>query len=327
MINNGLQDNNVNSSLGHTPSGSTKEYIITNLIMLASILLGNMFSPELGVISIMGCFIVLTARQRTFRVMLSGVLSALAQSTLIVVAWTMSAAAWGLLMLIVVAAAVAMGMMLRMRKKIVNILTVGVITYLIGIMLTILGMQIATDGVINFYSMTGYMFDFVNQYIAEMSTAGIMGTTDKNIIFTYFVSMMPSMIIYMFVSLSYFAFLLARAVLRRMDPQRYNYFQPFSKLRADKVSAVVFVVLLIGFFISTDSVIKTTLLNLLILIGGFMWLCGLSVAVFFVNRSKSVIVRILGYTILIFVLYFIMFLGVADAYMDLRRLNKTDKQE
>ena len=93
------------------------------------------------------------------------------------------------------------------------------------------------------------------------------------------------------------------------------------------VAVIVFFI--ISLFVS--GIFARALVNLVVILAFFLFVCGFSTACFFVKRIRRRPVRILVFVILFMTIfitsYLFMFVGFIDAFLNIRRIGQGPKPE
>ena len=116
---------------------------------------------------------------------------------------------------------------------------------------------------------------------------------------------------------------LSRSYCRKRGRTDFEYMTPFISVKADKLSAIVFMITVVMAFLTTDQ-LMVVFLNLVLICGAGMMICGFSVIAFYLQtRIKKWSVRLLLYIVILFIpsaLFLLVLLGIIDAFADLRHI-------
>ena|GEM_PF-3608931 len=292
-----------------------KEYIISLGIMLAIVLVESfLWLQPLYIIAISACLICMAARFSPMQTVAAAVLLCAAEIMLY-------AAFRDRIGIFTVIPSVIIGVFLRKKRNMASILIGGLVGYILS----------AAAMVFIYNTFIGQIDVFAKVYAMLKTTADqaaeIMGSDAEQAqkTFSLIIKILPSIAICGIAAVSYFSFLASRAVLKRIDSE-YNCFKPFTTMRSDKFSAIIFVVLFISNMFVNGDTVSVVLLNLFVLIGAMLWLCGLSVIWFYIKRARSAFGKTIAIIALVCATPFIMYtqvgLGCADALFNFRKLGK-----
>lgn len=138
-----------------------------------------------------------------------------------------------------------------------------------------------------------------------------------------FMSVLPALLLSAMVAFSYIASALCLTVLKRRNSEYIFVYRPFSCIKADKTCAVILTIAFAASLI-TGGVVARTLVNVVIILSLFMFVCGVSVMYFVAKRIRRAPVRLIIYIILATMLLLastvFMFIGFIDAFINIRRI-------
>ena len=150
------------------------------------------------------------------------------------------------------------------------------------------------------------------------------------LIYEVFMSLLPSMFVCGTALVTYGAVYICVSVIKRRDTSYFGVYRPFCCIRADKMCILAGVFILVFSFMSEGLILKT-LINMLVVLTGFLFVCGISTISFFARKIKNKAVRIIVYILMIFgfiaVSSLYLFVGVIDAFINIRGLKEPGKQE
>ena len=140
------------------------------------------------------------------------------------------------------------------------------------------------------------------------------------------IALLPSMLVSIMAAISYVIFYITTFVLKKCDSSYQHIHKPFSEIKADKSCVFAFVIFFIA-SLFTDGVISSTLVNIVMILGFFLFVCGASAITFFAKRVKNRVARIFVYVLIAFSMAFtstmFMFVGFIDTFSNSRRANKS----
>ena len=226
--------------------------------------------------------------------------------------------------------AVALAYALRKKKSLLFVVSVGAAGELVAAALLFLTAMAAAGGLDALLAQLNEVTGVFESTIAEMMNAYQLPAEVGTMYLQVFTAILPAMILCMMASYSYIIFYLSNAVLKRRDVSYRGLYRPFSEIRADKscvIAAVVFFI--VKLFVS--GIVASAVANIVIILVFFLFVCGFSVACFWVKRVQQKPFRVVLYILLFFTMpvtaNFLVFLGLVDAFFNLRRLGTGQSPE
>ena len=137
--------------------------------------------------------------------------------------------------------------------------------------------------------------------------------------------LLPSVLMCAMASLSYLVFYICVWCLKKRDNSYVGVYRPFSEIKADKACVLAIAVFFMASMV-LDGIVAKTLVNIVVILMFFMFVCGLSSMVFVIKRVRSRIGKICAYILLIVSAFttssMFIFIALIDAFADFRRLEK-----
>lgn len=141
--------------------------------------------------------------------------------------------------------------------------------------------------------------------------------------YNMFSAIAPSFVIIALTVNAYAVVWICLRALFRKDKSYMSSYRPFSCIRANAICVIAAAICFIMSMFAGEMVSKA-LMNVVIVIGFFMFVCGISVVYFFAERlpalTARVIVYILLYTAAFAASSLFMFIGIIDVFINVRRL-------
>lgn len=229
------------------------------------------------------------------------------------------------------------GYCMKNRCRYYTTLLAGVITVLFGFLIEILMMNwLAGQNVIltvldqSIQMVRGTLSAYMEALgdsgaLSEVLSNGLEQT--KNTILSYF----PAIMIFISAAVGYIIVSSCIFFMNRLRAMKYEYVR-FYMIKIPKSMCIVACVLMLISFFSYDSTMATLALkNVTVVLIGALAVDGMSTVDFTLRRKIRsgymrfgiyMLVLIFGYFILSMILYLLMFLGVLDAYLDIRLLRR-----
>lgn len=232
--------------------------------------------------------------------------------------------------LICVPLAAGLAYAMRKRKGMLFAVSAGVAGELVSVLLLYLAGVAAAGGAEAFHAqISGYwsqMQATMDEMLAAYQIPSELGAAYQQM----FLSLVPAIVICMGASFSYLAFYFCNLVLKRRDVSYVGIYRPFSEIKADKSCVIAIIVFfVISLFVS--GIFARALVNLVVILAFFLFVCGFSTACFFVKRIRSKPLRIVTFVILFMTIfatsYLFMFVGFMDGFINIRRIGQGPKPE
>lgn len=226
--------------------------------------------------------------------------------------------------------AVAIAYALQKKKSLLFVVSVGAAGELLAMGLLFLTAMVAAGGWDALLAQINELAGVVEASLTEVLDAYQLPAEVGTMYFQVFTALLPAMLLCMMASYSYIIFYLCNTVLKRRDTSYRGLYKPFCEIRADKscvIAAVVF--FLVKLFVS--GIVASAVANIVIILMFFLLVCGFSVVCYWVKRVQLKPFRIALYILLFFTLpvtaNFFVFLGLTDAFFNLRRLGPGQSPE
>jgi len=297
---------------------NAKGYIVSLTILFSAIIAGYLLGLELlYILAVSACLIFITARYAPLQSVIAAALCYAAEATLY-------ASPIGWIGVLTIIPSITMGVLLRRKRTMPAILVGG----LVGYILSVGGMLLAFQYVFDMqWNLQAEIFALFSESIKNVSETYGGDTQLQQEMLSLITKILPAVAIFCVAAVSYFSFLIARAALRRTE-DGFDYFKPFTAIRADKVSTIVFIILFISNMFVNNDTVSVVLLNMFILIGAMLWLCGLSLAWFYIQHFRSALARVFAVAVLVLASPIIMYtqigLGCIDAFFNFRTRKKAE---
>ena len=232
--------------------------------------------------------------------------------------------------LICVPLAAGVAFAVRKKKSLLFAVSAGVAGELVSVLLLYLAGIVAAGGAAAFHAQIGGYWSEMQAMMDEMFAAYQIPSEIGMAYQQMFLSLVPAIAICMAASFSYLAFYFCNLFLKRRDVSYVGVYRPFSEIKADK-SCVVAVIVFFIISLFASGIFARALVNLVVILAFFLFVCGFSTACFFVKRIRSKPVRILVFVILFMTIfitsYLFMFVGFIDAFLNIRRIGQGPKPE
>ena len=226
--------------------------------------------------------------------------------------------------------AAALAFAVQQRKGLLFTVSAGVVGEIVAAILLFLSAAWAAVGVDAFFAQIGSVWAEVQEQMAQMLAVYEIPSEVGVMYQQMFLSLLPAMAVCMMAACSYFAFYLCGVALRRRAAAYAGICRPFSELKADK-SCVFAVVIFFVVSLFVSGVFAKALVNIVVILAFFLFVCGFSVICFFVKRIQNKPLRVAAFVVLFLTLfvtsYLFLFVGFVDAFLNIRRLFKEQGSE
>lgn len=232
--------------------------------------------------------------------------------------------------LVCVPLAAALAFAIRRKKGLLFTVSAGVVGEIAAAILLFLSAAWAAGGFDAFYAQIGGVWAEVQEQMAQMLAAYEIPAEVGTMYQQMLLALLPAMAICMMAACSYFAFYLCSVALRRRDAVYAGICKPFSELKADKSCVFAVVIFFVGSLFAS-GVFAKALVNIVVILAFFLFVCGFSVICFFVKRIQNKPLRVVAFIILFLTLfvtsYLFLFVGFVDAFLNIRKLSKKQGSE
>lgn len=298
---------------------TVQEYVIYNLIMMAAIALGLYlgFASVLFFVVVPACLALVAVRFRVWYTAAS-VAICVALPSLLTMTLFLDVAFFA------VPSALLMALMLRQRRGLTAVLSMGVAGGLVSVLSLYLAGMLLGEASPEYANLAKTLFETMHTAVMDNAATAGLDAELAEIYYQTFVGMLPALLLCVLAFFASLTFALVRPVLQRRDAS-YGYFRTLDMLRADRVSAIVFAAcaLLSGF---VGGIVGVVLVNIMIVVAVLMMVSGLSLAVYYIrlirSRAAQIALTVLAFVLFLPMCYTFLFVGFLDAFFNLRRFGK-----
>ena len=212
-----------------------------------------------------------------------------------------------------------LGIAIKRKYSLLKTVSFGAIGEMVSLVLALMVFYMNSGDVM------AYLSGIISQAITDVGSVYSITTESAQMLYEMFNLLLPSVFVSMIAFSSYFVFYIALLFLKKRDKSYVGVYRAFSEIKADRTCAVVS---LICFAISmfTDGIVAQTLLNIIVIIMVFMFVCGVSSMAYIIRRIKNRVGKVIMYIILAVVALtsssIFIFIGLIDAFANIRKIGK-----
>ncbi len=234
----------------------------------------------------------------------------------------------------VVLSGISIGACVRKQFSLGKTLIVGTLAVLAGMIIPLLLLDCVVDpGYLSRMQkeLTSYVYETVTEITKSLSVDFTTVEQVKTQYIAMIQTLLPGVVVVSSAAIGWISMMLARAYCQRHGSVDFYYLPKFAAMHGDKVTAIVFI---LSFLLSMilSGPMMMVFINLALITGAVMAVCGLSLLVFYIQKFvRRRVSRVLLYILILFipsVVFFLVLLGLIDAFANLRHLpNRGDKSE